>query len=68
MYSYSYKPGPSKIIDGLYLGNSEDAKDLKVLQELGIKCILVAGNNLEIHYPNVMIIDYIYYLIIVICL
>ena len=53
MNSYSNESRPSKIIDGLYLGNSEDAKDLKLLQELGIKHILVAGNYLDIHYPKV---------------
>jgi hypothetical protein len=51
---YSIESGPSKIMDGLYLGNSEDSKNLKVLQELGIKYILVAGKFLDLFYPDVI--------------
>ncbi len=48
-----FRTRPSKISEGLFLGNSEDAKNLEVLQELGIKYILIAGNNLNIHFPKV---------------
>jgi len=51
----SFKSRPSKIIEGLFLGDSEDAKDLEILKELNIKYILIAGNCLTINFPKVNI-------------
>lgn len=50
-----FKTRPSKITEGLFLGNSEDAKDLELLKELEVKYILIAGNCLTMHFPKVII-------------
>ena len=48
--------GPNEIIPGfLWLGDSEDAQNMEMLQKLGIQCILnCAGNDISIAYPSTM--------------
>ena len=44
---------PSKIMENLYLGSADQSDNLAVLKTLGIKYILVAGNNLVCNFPDV---------------
>jgi hypothetical protein len=44
---------PTKIIDKLYLGAADQADNLTVLKTLGIKYILVSGNDLKQNFPQV---------------
>lgn len=53
--NFKNKETPTKIIDGLYLGNVDDSSNLEKLQKLGIKYILVAGNHLNLNFPEVKI-------------
>ena len=46
-------PTPSKISDYIYLASSSACKDEKLLNELEIKDILVIGNSVQIHFPDV---------------
>lgn len=48
-----FNPTPNQIIDKLYLGDCDDSENLKVLLELGVKYILIVGNNLYTHFPQV---------------
>jgi hypothetical protein len=45
---------PNKITDNLYLGSMYESKDKEALKELGIRYILVAGNYLTQHFPEVL--------------
>jgi len=47
---------PDKIIDSIYLGKSNSARNLNILREIGITHILMVGYDLEAVFPN----DFIY--------
>ncbi len=51
--SFKKKETPTKIKDKLFLGNALDSDNLEKLQKLGIKYILIAGNNLKANFPEV---------------
>jgi hypothetical protein len=53
--NFKNKETPTKILDGLYLGNVTDSLNLDKLQKLGIKYVLVAGNHLSAIFPEVKI-------------
>jgi hypothetical protein len=44
---------PTKVLEKLYLGGIFDASRKDSLIKLGIKYILVVGNNMEHIFPNV---------------
>lgn len=43
---------PDKIIENVYLGKSNSAKNVKILDDLGITHILMVGYDLEALYPE----------------
>ena len=45
-------PRISKIKNGLYLGDEEASKDLKLLEDLKIKRIIRVGSELAINFPD----------------
>lgn len=47
---------PNKIIENLFLGNYLDSENLEKLINLKIKYILVAGNSLDLHFQEVLLI------------
>jgi len=44
---------PTKVLEKLYLGGIFDASRIDSLLKLGIKYILIVGNNMEPLFPNV---------------
>lgn len=46
---------PDQITDKLFLSGMSEAGNKEMLQRLGIKYILVAGNYLNMHFPDVNI-------------
>jgi hypothetical protein len=44
---------PTRIMEGLYLGGENEANNLAILKNLGIKYILVCGRNLTCPFPDV---------------
>ena len=49
----SIKNQPSKVSEGLYLSGFFEARYKEVLKQLGITHILVAGQSLQIVFPDV---------------